>query len=196
MALNQSMLHLAKRPPVLWAGYLFFAAALSILAIPASLLQRWRWKRAAGCPAEQPVADRGPFRPPNLWQYDVFLSHRGPDVKPHFVAFLEEALERAGVHTFVDRNALTRGDAAWATMEMKLDTAEIVMPVFSSGYIQSTWCLDELELMMRKPAKVMPFYYNAWPGMAELEEDVRRCSKCFSGMHACWSTVAQSHTPM
>ena len=98
-------------------------------------------------------------------------------MKTHFVAFLEEALGRAGVHSFVDRTALKQGDAAWATMKQKLDTAEIVMPVFSSGYVESTWCLDELELMMRNPAKVMPVFYNAWPGMAELEKDVRRCTE-------------------
>ena len=164
------------------AAYLIFVAAIAILA---ALLRRWRRAMVAGSPSRQPVVDRGPARPPDSRQYDIFLSHRGPDVKTHFVAFLEEALGRAGVHSFVDRTALKQGDPAWATMKQKLDTAEIVMPVFSSGYVESTWCLDELELMMRNPAKVMPIFYDACPGLAKLEKDVRRCTGFSSAMLAC-----------
>ena len=115
--------------------------------------------------------------------YDVFLSHRGPDVKRNFVAFLEEALNRTGVRSFVDQSNLQLGDAAWDTMKHALEGAELVMPVFSSGYVESTWCLDELELMMRNPANVLPIFYGTWPGMTKLEEDVRRCPRTASCMH-------------
>ena len=157
-----------------WAGYLVLAAALSILAIPATLLQRWRRMRAA---IQLPVADRCPARAPDSKPYDVFLSHRGPDVKRHFVAFLEEALKRTGVRTFVDQSDLQPGDAAWPTMQHALKTAELVMPVFSSKYVESPWCLHELYLATRNRAKVMPVFYDAWPGMAELEKRVRRWAK-------------------
>ena len=128
-------------------------------------------------PAEQP--ERGRARPVSPQTYDVFLSHRGPDVKRHFCAFLEEALKRAGVRAFVDESDLVMGDDSWSTMQQKLETAELVLPVFSSGYVQSSWCLDELELMMRKPANVLPVYYDAWPGMAKLQEDVQRCGHLY-----------------
>ena len=112
-------------------------------------------------------------------QYDIFLSHRGPDVKRTFCAFLERALCKAGVRSFVDHTDLKPGDPAWATMKHALQTANLVMPVYSSGYVKSSWCLDELEDMMRKPANVLPVFYDAWPGMVKLEEDVRRCACIF-----------------
>ena len=111
----------------------------------------------------------------------MFLSHRGPDVKRNFCAFLEEALKRAGVNTFVDQPSLQLGDAAWDSMKHALETAELVMPVFSSGFVESSWCLDELELMMRKPENVLPIFYDAWPGMDKLRRDVHR----FAGLQAC-----------
>ena len=146
--------------------------AVVVLPISAFFLKRRRRKGVVGPPAEQPI--RGPARPPDSRPYDIFLSHRGPDVKRHFCAFLEEALKRAGVRTFVDQSDLVMGDNAWDTMQLALQTAELVMPVFSSGYVQSAWCLDELELMMRSPANVMPVFYDTWPGIDKLKDDVRR----------------------
>ena len=121
-------------------------------------------------PAEQPETGRA--RPVSPQTYDVFLSHRGPDVKRHFCAFLEEALKRAGVRTFVDQSDLVMGDVAWPTMRNKLDTAKLVVPIYSSGFVESTYCLDELEFMMRKPANVLPVFYDTWPGISKLEEQL------------------------
>ena len=174
-----------------WAGYLSSAVALLILAIPAALLRRWRRMKAPRQPS--PVADRGPAAPPDTRPYDVFLSHRGPDVKRHFVAFLEEALKRAGVHTFVDQSDLQLGDAAWATMQHALLNAELVMPVFSSGYVESTCCLDELYLATRNPANVLPIFYGIWPGIDKLEKDVRRCPLTSSSLHACTGLILLPH---
>lgn len=98
----------------------------------AMLLKRRRAKRHPGAaPAEMPM--RGAAQPPDPRPYDVFLSHRGPDVKRKLCAFLEEALNRAGVRTFVDHTDLSLGDPAWATMQHALQTAELVMPIFSDG---------------------------------------------------------------
>ena len=121
---------------------------------------------------EQP--ERGAARPVNPQTYDVFLSHRGPDVKLHFCEFLEDELKRAGVRTFVEKSDLVIGDAAWATMQHALQTAKLVVPIFSRGFVESTYCLDELELMMRKPANVLPVFYDTWPGIAALEEQLCR----------------------
>ena len=123
-------------------------------------------------PTEQP--ERGAPRPVNPQTYDVFLSHRGPDVKLHFCEFLENELKRAGVRTFVDKSDLVIGDAAWDTMQHALATAKLVVPIISSGFVESEFCLAELELMMRKPANVLPVFYDAWPGIAALEEQLCR----------------------
>lgn len=65
-------------------------------------------------------------------KYDVFISHRGPDVKRDFCAFLYEALRRAGVLAFVDEDDLKAGDIAWPTMRRALDSALLVLPIFST----------------------------------------------------------------
>ena len=92
--------------------------------------------------------------------YDLFLSHRSPD-KKDFCAFLKEALQRAGVHMFVDELDLVVGapDAAWTTMRTALQGARYMLPVISEGFCNSRWCMDELALMMQSPAKVMPVFF-------------------------------------
>ena len=155
-------------------GHLMVASGLCIVS--AVLLKRRRASRKQPEAAQTEQLLRGAAQPPDARPYDVFLSHRGPDVKRNLCAFLEEALNRAGVRTFVDQSDLKLGDPAWDTMQHALQTAELVMPIFSNGYVGSSYCLDELELMMRKPAKVVPIYYDKWPGMAKLEQDVHRCA--------------------
>ena len=116
-----------------------------------------------------------PARGADPQPYDVFLCHRGAGVKGNFCGFLEEALKRAGVRTFVDRSD-PLVDAAWATMQDKLETATLVVPVFSSDFVKSSSCLDDLELALRKPANVLPVFYGIWPGIAKLEEELHRCA--------------------
>ena len=110
--------------------------------------------------------------------YDVFLSHRGPDVKRHFCEFLSEALRRAGVLAFVDEADLKPGDDAWPTMKTALESAHLVLPVFSKSYAESHWCLDELVLMMRKPEKVMPVFYDVGPNLDDLAKKAEERYAC------------------
>ena len=98
--------------------------------------------------------------------YDLFLSHRGPDTEG-FCSFLKEALDRAGVHTVVDKHDHVAGDFGWTTMQnmlrgarFMLRGARFVMPVISEGFLESQQCLDELALMMQSPANVMPVLFG------------------------------------
>ncbi|KAG0564626.1 hypothetical protein KC19_8G126300 [Ceratodon purpureus] len=50
--------------------------------------------------------------------YDVFLNHRGPDVKAGFVAHLDEALRAAGLNPFLDKASLRKGDPAFTSMPL------------------------------------------------------------------------------
>lgn len=100
--------------------------------------------------------------------YDVFLSHRGPDVKAHFCYFLAEALKRASITPFLDEEDLEPGGDAWPTMQAALAGARIAMPIFSQGYATSKWCLDELVIMMRAPERVMPVFYDVGPNLDSL----------------------------
>jgi hypothetical protein len=105
---------------------------------------------------------------PACRDYDVFLSHRGPDSKD-FCAFLREGLQRAGIHAFVDEHDLKPGVAAWAVMQHALQHARLVLPVFSEGYADSPWCLDELVLMMKAPEKVLPVFFRVKPDLKDVK---------------------------
>ena len=66
---------------------------------------------------------------------------------------------------FVDELVLKPGgpDPTWTTMQNALQSARYAMPVFSQGYFDSQWCLDELALMMQSPANVMPVFFDVSP---------------------------------
>lgn len=104
----------------------------------------------------QPESSMSGTHAQSLPAYDVFLSHRGPDVKRHFCAFLQHTLQRAGVRAFMDEKELEPGSNAWRTMQETLRNARIVIPVFWKGYAESSYCLYELALMMNGNKEVMP----------------------------------------
>jgi hypothetical protein len=137
--------------------------------------------------------------------YDVFLSHRGPEVKKSFCAFLYEALERAGVRVFLDKIDLEIGDRVWLTMKDALQNAHIKIPVRSKGYTESQWCLDELVIMMSEPEEVrqksvMPVFYG-WGADLQGVEDIRYVSwykalvQCRDPLVLCGSDHSQRCRP-
>ena len=114
------------------------------------------------------------IRLPTVPQFDVLLSHRGPDVKRNFCAFLREALERAGIKAFVDDLDLQPGNHAWGVMETVLRNARIVIPVLSEGYAQSKYCLDELVIMMDQPDNVIPVFFGVEPDLQAFIDSLPR----------------------
>ncbi|KAG0557244.1 hypothetical protein KC19_11G113000 [Ceratodon purpureus] len=95
--------------------------------------------------------------------YDVFLNHRGPDVKAGFVAHLDEALRDAGLNPFLDKASLRKGDPASRSINDALEVAKIHVAVVSKGYAESKYCLSELVDMLRSGKPVIPVYYEVEP---------------------------------
>ncbi|KAG0564039.1 hypothetical protein KC19_8G078200 [Ceratodon purpureus] len=96
-------------------------------------------------------------------EYDVFLNHRGPDVKDGFVAHLDEALRHAGLNPFLDKASLRKGDPAFRSINDALEVAKIHVAVVSKGYAESKYCLSELVDMLRSGKPVIPVYYDVEP---------------------------------
>ena len=117
-------------------------------------VEPWRTrKRPRGqCSSSSPVDD-----------YDVFLNHRGPDVKGGFVAHLDEALRLAGLNPFLDKASLRKGDPAFRSIEDALDVAKAHVAVVSKGYAESKYCLMELAAIMRSGKPVIPVFYDVEP---------------------------------
>lgn len=107
--------------------------------------------------------------------WEVFLSHRGPDVKRGFVSHLAEALRVVGVHTFVDETSqmspqgLRTGDPAWPTILAAIKQTRLHLVVFSPGFADSEWCLEELrEIMETHTHRLLPVFFNVQPGDVKL----------------------------
>ena len=87
---------------------------------------------------QSPLAGRGPI-------CQVFISHRGPDVKRNFAAWLQRSLNKKGMDAFLDDRSLKLGSDADSRMQAAVKAAKIVIFVLTEGFFQSEWTLQELQ---------------------------------------------------
>eukprot|EP01018_Ginkgo_biloba_P020243 Gb_34049 [translate_table: standard] len=95
--------------------------------------------------------------------YDVFLSHRGPDVKNTLASSLNSYFRVYRLRVFFDKDELYAGDMLADTIQDAIRTASVHVAIFSKGYAESRWCLDELHLMLESGAKIIPVFYDVHP---------------------------------
>eukprot|EP00253_Pinus_taeda_P028447 PITA_28447 len=95
--------------------------------------------------------------------HDVFINHRGLDVKKNFASHLYRRLQSYGLRVFLDQPELQRGDYFAAQIEEAIRYASVHVAIFSSGYAESTWCLRELDLMLQSNSPVIPVFYKVKP---------------------------------
>ena len=106
--------------------------------------------------------------------YDVFISHRGPDTKTGFVGFLYKDLVAAGLQPFLDCKSIDIGDDSWDCIEHAIKRTPLALVVFSESSAQSEWCLRELHVMLHTPSvKVLPVFYNVRPSEVRFPESGR-----------------------
>lgn len=79
--------------------------------------------------------------------YDVFISHRGPDAKKTLASLIYYRLRNRGLSVFLDQNEMDRGEVIQHAICKAIQTARIHVAIFSQSYAESTWCLEELNLM-------------------------------------------------
>ncbi|GLJ33153.1 hypothetical protein SUGI_0667240 [Cryptomeria japonica] len=97
--------------------------------------------------------------------YDVFISHRGPDVKETLAKQLYELLQERGCRAFLDREEIEGGDSIPDVIENAIRSSVVQIAVFSKGYAHSSWCLEELVLMLdqQPDALFIPVFYDVEP---------------------------------
>lgn len=105
--------------------------------------------------------------PSRVIHYDVFINHRGTDVKNTMADTLYEILKFAGVRGFLDREELGRGEALSHTIADAISTASVHIAILSRRYCESSWCLDELCQMLDSGALVIPVYFDVTPDDCE-----------------------------
>lgn len=100
------------------------------------------------------------------WIYDtfeVFINHRGPDVKGSFAAHLEDALKSVGIHPFLDKSASKKGDLALKSIDYALEASKVHVAIVSKRYAESKYCLNELVDMLKSGKPIIPIFYDVEP---------------------------------
>ncbi|GJT56114.1 Toll/interleukin-1 receptor domain-containing protein [Tanacetum coccineum] len=109
--------------------------------------------------------------------YDVFLSFRGADTRNSFTNHLHKALEDANLNTFLDDKEIETGLYLKPELESAIRASRASIIVLSKNYASSTWCLNELVLILEQHRKfnqiVIPIFYHVDPS------DVRKQQNSF-----------------
>eukprot|EP01018_Ginkgo_biloba_P021935 Gb_11466 [translate_table: standard] len=95
--------------------------------------------------------------------YDVFINHRGKDVKKSLASSIYHTLELCGVRAFLDSEELQHGDFIPANVQEAVRSASLHIAIFSENYAESPWCLEELSLMLKTGGKIIPVFYHLKP---------------------------------
>nr|XP_043611788.1 disease resistance protein RPV1-like [Erigeron canadensis] len=110
-------------------------------------------------------------------KYDVFLSFRGEDTRRAFVAHLHKALEGANLKTFLDDQEIETGLSLKPELESAIKASKASIIVLSKNYAISTWCLEELVLILDQHRLfdhiAIPIFYYVDPS------DVRKQQNTF-----------------
>ncbi|CAI9269624.1 unnamed protein product [Lactuca saligna] len=107
-------------------------------------------------------------------RYDVFLSFRGLDTRNSFTAYLHKALMDANINTFLDDEEIETGEDLKPELESAIKASRASVIILSKNYANSTWCLDELVLILeqRKTSNhiVIPIFYHVKPTHVRKQE--------------------------
>jgi hypothetical protein len=116
-------------------------------------------------------------------KFDVFLNHRGPDVKGGFTSHLRQALEEAGCRPFLDKPNLEKGLDGQEKIYEALGRASVHVAIFSKHYADFDYCLDELCAMVESKKLIIPVFYDVSPSVLRCETHDGPYTKAFIKIH-------------
>ncbi|CAM6072457.1 unnamed protein product, partial [Sphagnum tenellum] len=116
-------------------------------------------------------------------KFDVFLNHRGPDVKGRFASHLRQALQEAGCRPFLDKPDLEKGQPGQKKIYEALGCASVHVAIFSKDYAASDFCLDELCAMLESKKLIIPVFYDVSPSVLRCENPGGTYTKAFLKFH-------------
>lgn len=101
------------------------------------------------------------------FEYEVFLSFRGPDTRASFTGILHERLTEVGIRTFMDSEDLRPGEEIGSNLLEAISQSKILIPIFTKGYASSKWCLMEAVAMAQcldsGKQKIFPIFIDVAP---------------------------------
>ncbi|XP_035843870.1 disease resistance protein RUN1-like [Helianthus annuus] len=111
-------------------------------------------------------------------RFSVFLSFRGEDTRHSFTDHLYAALKRAAINAFRDNEEIERGRDLLPEIVKAIENSRASVVVLSKNYAKSSWCLEELSLILEQKKKynhfVLPVFYHVDPS------DVRNQQRKFA----------------
>ncbi|KAM7474274.1 hypothetical protein LguiB_021517 [Lonicera macranthoides] len=114
--------------------------------------------------------------------YDVFLSFRGEDTRYTFTDHLYKALLQHGFYTFRDEDEMQKGKRLKSELEKAIPQSKSSIIVISEDYASSTWCLDELVMILGQRRTsghvVLPVFYHVEP--SEVRKQTGRIADAFA----------------
>ncbi|XP_031475158.1 disease resistance protein RUN1-like [Nymphaea colorata] len=101
------------------------------------------------------------------FEYHVFLSFCGEDTRRGFTDHLYQELSRSGIHAFRDSEGLEKGKNIEELFGV-IERSEIFIPILSNNYAHSTWCLKEIEKIVRvvgegENVRILPVFHKIEP---------------------------------
>lgn len=84
-------------------------------------------------------------------------------MKNTFASHLYQGLLNHGLRVFLDKPEMQPGDSLTSQIESAVRTASVHVAVFSPGYAESSWCLNELLLMLESGKTIIPVFYHVTP---------------------------------
>ncbi|KAM7469960.1 hypothetical protein LguiA_008143 [Lonicera macranthoides] len=108
-----------------------------------------------------------PYETSSSSPYDVFLSFRGEDTRYTFTDHLYRALLQHGFRTFRDEDEMQKGERLKSELEKAIPQSKSSIIVISENYADSSWCLDELVMILERRRTsghvVLPVFYHVAP---------------------------------
>lgn len=84
----------------------------------------------------------------------MFLGFRGKDKHRSFNDYLSDALKRNGVLNFRDDEKLEKENSILQKLLNAIEESRSTIIIFSRSYASSTWCLNELEKIVRSMKEI------------------------------------------
>ncbi|XP_030476018.1 disease resistance protein L6-like [Syzygium oleosum] len=110
------------------------------------------------------------------YDYEVFLSFRGPDTRAGITDFLYTSLVDVGIRAYRDNKNLQHREEIGPELLQAIHQSKISIPVFSRGYASSKWCLQELVHMVKckktRGQIIVPIFYDVAPREVQLRTGV------------------------
>ncbi|XP_031271650.1 TMV resistance protein N-like [Pistacia vera] len=94
-----------------------------------------------------------------------FLSFKGEGTRKNFTDHLRTALDQKGLRIFRDHESIERGKEISSKLLKAIEDSMIWIIIFSRNYDSSTWCLDELVMIVDclnvdKHRALVPVFYD------------------------------------